>query len=156
MSLDEDILKLASLREEFAEIKSRRQQFLEDLKATDLFVHYDHLVQDIAVTENSIRWDAVTIFKDTGEKKPHEAVEVKEITKLDIDMLKALEYAKTELPQALTLDQKVFQKVIRALPEEKVPDCVKISKVPSAYIASNLSIYLKPELAKEEKPAMPF
>jgi len=141
--LEEKIKELARKREALNVAKERyelaRKNF-EELECSTLYQFEKTVVENL---EDEIRTEAVKIFAETGDKLPHEAVEIKEETELIVDEPQAEIYAYNKFPQALTLDRKIFDRLIRALPEEKVPDCVKIEKVPSAYIKSDLSEYLE-------------
>jgi len=167
--LEEKIKELAYQRVLREEIRASYQLTLETFNQNPVVVAYEKAKRIVEQLETEVREEALKLFTETGEKKPHEAVEIKEISKISpgesipfevvekdgtkraltlkerIELMekKALEYVKKELPQALVLDRKVFDKVMKALPEENLPDGVKIEKVPSAYISTELSKFLE-------------
>jgi len=141
--LEEKIKELAMLRKDFEKAKGVFHLKMEDVTQSDEAKTFDELRWKLEMFESEIRKEALKLFTETGEKKPHEAVEIKERTNLVIDEVKAFEYAKYNLPDALTVNRKIFDKVMKALPEESLPDGVKIEKVPSAYISTDLSKFLE-------------
>jgi len=155
--LEEKIKVLADYRNLLKQRELDYKKAKEDFENSDVVKAYKSLALDIDGYETLIREEAVRIFEETKNKNPHPAVEIKEKVNLIVDKIKAFDYAYYHLNDALTLDRKVFDKVMKVLPEEKLPDGVKIEKVPSAYIKSDLSEYLeKEEKTGEPKDAMPF
>lgn len=82
---------------------------------------------------------AVRLYELTGEKWPHEAVQVVTSSELSYNPDKALAFCLDFLPLALTLDKTVFEKIAKALPN-RVP-CCWIETVHKARVASDLSQY---------------
>ena len=167
--LEEKIKVLAEARKRFELVKDDYEKAKAIFEMSNTYTEYKTAQSALALLEDSVREEALKLFTETGEKKPHEAVEIKEILKIspgesipfevvekdgtkrtltlkermELMERKALEYVKKELPQALNLDRKIFDKVMKALPEESLPDGVKIEKVPSAFISTDLSKFLE-------------
>jgi hypothetical protein len=95
---------------------------------------------DVADAEAAPRAAAVEAYANTGEKKVHPAVMVKEFVAMDYDPEQAKQYAFEHLPSALKLDAKKFEKVALVIPL----DFVTIYTEPRATIASDLSAWPGP------------
>jgi hypothetical protein len=148
---EEKITKLAELRKEFVTREEDYRLAKLNFELSFPFKDYRDCEAEILELETKIRQEAEANFKTTGEKQPHPAVDVKEKTELLVDELEALKYAYENLTDALALDHKVFGKVMKALPPEKVPACVTILQVPKAYIQKDLSEFLGEEIQDESK-----
>lgn len=140
---EDKIRELARLRVDFDYHRVAYQQAILNVENSDVGYDYKGTKMELEKLETEIRQEAEANFKATGEKNPHPAVEVKQVINLIVDEGKGLEYAKTSLPDALGLNRKIFDKVMKALPEEKLPDGVKIEQVPKVYIDKDLSGYLE-------------
>jgi hypothetical protein len=104
----------------------RERQYLETAK------------EGAAMLEQDIRSLAVTIFAADGDKRPHPAVGIREMTRVEYDERLARAYCQHRLPDALRLDATVFEKVIRSLDEP--PKFVTVYKEPTATIARDLEV----------------
>jgi len=149
MSLDEKIRDLAMAQKRLNGLREAYQLKLKELESSTLYLNFEAESKLIETLKDKIRELALESYGKDGNKNPHNAVAIKIITGLGIDTVKAIEYAKRELPQALTLDTRVFTKIVKALPDEKVPDCVTITKSPRAEIARDLSAFLVKEGVKK-------
>lgn len=83
--------------------------------------------------------DQAVLESFDGNKHPHPAVTVKEMTKLDYDQKQAREWADTNLRSALVLDAKRFERAILAT---EAPEFVTIRTEKSVAVSSDLSLYL--------------
>lgn len=83
--------------------------------------------------------DQLVLASFDGNKHPHPAITVKELTKLDYDPKQAREWADTNLRSALVLDAKRFEKAILAT---EAPDFVTVRKEQQVTVASDLSPYV--------------
>jgi hypothetical protein len=94
----------------------------------------------------AIKLEAQMQFVRDGNKAPHPAVKVREMTKLEYDPDFALTWCKSNMQSFLELDKTAFEKYAKAVIEVAPVPGVKLVTVPQATIASNLSEYLpKPE-----------
>lgn len=94
----------------------------------------------------AIKLDAQMQFVRDGNKAPHPAVKVREMTKLEYDPDFVLAWCKANMQAVLELDKTAFEKYAKAVVEVAPVPGVKLVTVPQATIASNLSAYLpKPE-----------
>jgi hypothetical protein len=64
--------------------------------------------------ERYARYVALTIYTDTGERKPAAGVEVKQFDVVQYDAEAAEAWARENLPAAMTLDKKKFEAAVKA------------------------------------------
>lgn len=83
---------------------------------------------------------AIERYNDSGDKRPHPAVQIKEYTTYSYDERKAFEWAKDNLPGALSLNRRVFDKTI---PIIGAPEFVIPSVSPKVTVATDLSQYIE-------------
>jgi hypothetical protein len=83
--------------------------------------------------------DQAVLESFDGNKRPHPAITIREMTKLDYDPKRAREWADTNLRSALVLDVKRFEKAILAT---EAPEFVTIHKEQQVTVASDLSPYV--------------
>lgn len=88
----------------------------------------------VAELEGEVKEIALRRFVETGDKRPHPSVQIKEFTRLDYDKDLALAYAIKNLQLAVKLDATAFEKVAKVMPLE----FVTVRKEPAAQIAKNL------------------
>lgn len=122
LSADDDYQKLVDVRD----------------KATNLLAEYNEMVRRQAL-------EYYRLHADRG-KQLHPAISIALQQKIEILNEQAqLDYIiKNEtLHGALKINATVFNKVIKAMPENKVPDFVSIQSVPSVKIATDLEKYIK-------------
>ena len=143
---EEKVKELAKLRKELVEEREGDyKQKKAEIESSLAYLYYKGCLDDIEKLETEIRQGAEANFKATGEKNPHPAVEIKENVVLTYVEVNALNYAQTNLQVAIippSLDKKVFEKQIRALPEEKIPTFIEVTKVGKATIKKDLSEFL--------------
>jgi hypothetical protein len=103
-----------------------------------------NLKTDTADLDQIVRELAIEIYEEFDDKKPADGIEIVMKTEFEIvDPTALLDYCIRDLKAALTVDVSAVKKIVLAMPEERRPDCVKISKVPVVRIASDLSAYLE-------------
>jgi len=73
-----------------------------------------------------------------GDKHPHPAIAIRELTVLDYDQKLARQWAETNLRAALVLDYKKFEKAVKDL---GAPDFVRIHTTPQVTVSADLSAY---------------
>ena len=95
----------------------------------------------------AIREAAVKVYRESGSKKPHPAVQIRVAKSYFYPEAAAIEWCKQKLPDALkvVLDSGLFQKAVMLLPNR--PDFFEVKEEPKAAIATDLSGYLKDESA---------
>jgi len=100
---------------------------------------------DVADVEGAIRAAALDAFSATGDKRPHPAVGIREMTRLEYDEGEAIFFCRRAAPNALKLDRRAFEKIAKLGIEAGGPfdlDFVTIRKEPQAAIARDLSAYM--------------
>ena len=143
--------KLAKIEEQLAELKTARENFkayketanaaLEAFKSSDDVFTFNHehssaLIPVIADLEESIRTLGILAYAESGDKHPHEKVDIKIFTEAEVtDPTKAREWAFENLPAALKLDEAKVKKYAKDFGE--VPG-VEIKTEPRAQIATQL------------------
>jgi len=139
------IERLAYLRHNMAEQKNMLAGAEAALRSTVQWAEVEHRRERLRATEmeeqgieTEVRNLALAAYGKTGDKAPHPAVKVKMYTVLDYEDADAFDYAREHLPQALTLNKKVFETAAKSI---KL-DFVVIQQEPRATIARDLSGYL--------------
>jgi hypothetical protein len=80
----------------------------------------------------------VAHYNETGEKKPAPGLEVKVSRVLSYDLDKAFAYCIENMTGALSLNTKVFEKIMLAIPDTR-PGWISIADEPKATVALDLS-----------------
>ena len=93
---------------------------------------------DVADAEARVRAAALDAFAETGDKRPHPAVGIREMTRLYYYDSDAFSYCVEHLTTALKMDRRKFEKVAKAAELE----FVDILKEPQATIARDLRAYV--------------
>lgn len=143
--------KISKIEEQLAELKTAREQFkvykeaanaaLEVFKASDDVFTFNQeqssaLIPVITDLEESIRTLGVLAYAESGDKHPHEKVDIKIFTEAEVtDPTKARDWAFENLPAALKLDDAKVKKYAKEFGE--VPG-VTIKTEPRAQIATQL------------------
>jgi hypothetical protein len=131
-------------RAEFA--RAFQAQLLTDLRLSDDWKKAETVRVDAEARrdqlEGSLRHSALESFEATGDKHPYLALDVREMTEINYDENRALEYCKANpnMQGALKLDRAKFEKAAIALGL----DFVTTSKAPRATISSNLGRFIEP------------
>ena len=141
---------LARLRAELAVHENELLLFREAVEATNQWKEFLAVQEAIAQVKASIeaqdgqlREIAIDVAAELGIRRPTDAIEVIErIRFVILDEAEALSWARTNLVASLTLDVKVFQKFILAMPEAQRPAFIFVGKDPAVRIAGDLSAYL--------------
>lgn len=139
------IARLARLRHCIAEEENMLAGAEAALRTTAQWAAVDHrrgqlqsMRADQAKAEAEIRRQALTAYRETGDKAPHPAIKIKDFTVLDYNDGEALDYARVYIPRAVKLVKRKFEQAAKVLE----PDFVTITKEPRATIARDLSEYL--------------
>ncbi len=121
---DERLRTLAQLRKLRSQYRERRDDLLDGLHYSVDWLENESKMKavetEIFETEGEIKDEARNYYLTVGEKNPHAGVKVKVFTRLDIDTDYAKMYCLENLPDALIVQNKVLEKVLKALP--KLPD----------------------------------
>lgn len=142
--IQELVRKLAQARQmtEIAEDSARWTE--KEISETDLgrkLAEEKEIVRLAKQDETAARaaLDQAVLDAFNGNKHPHPAITVKEVTKLVYCFKTAREWADTNLRSALVLDVKRFEKAILAT---EAPEFVTIHKEQQVTVASDLSPYV--------------
>ena len=143
--MEESIKKLARLKQEVQDLKDE-VEYTRGLLATSflgrLLEEKTKLLTDaknrLRETEAFVRDMALAQFAATGERHPHAAVTVVNLTVLTYRPEDALEYCRQHLPNALKLNVRAFEKVAKVADL----DFVTIETEPSTRISKDLSEYV--------------
>jgi hypothetical protein len=137
MKLDDALKQLAMARESFNlargafdEFKALNPEFLE---------HHGKVNETRAIVneaEELVKELALSIYEETGEKKVHEKVQIKHMTKYDYDPETALAWAREFAPALLILDKKGFESFVKSATQK--PAFVTIVIEAKPYISSKL------------------
>lgn len=143
MALEDDIRKLADLRDEFSnidgELEASRQAWLE--ANAELIMKRSALDDQIKTEEEFIRRDAVTEFTKTGNKKPAPGLQIKIVEKLEYPEEDAVKWATyNNALGVLKIAKSKFDKAIKGevAMGRTPPVFVALSKGPQAQIATDL------------------
>ncbi len=149
-SLSAGISLLALYRRNLAEVKSVQVAMLQKLhnsprwQALEMQRAENEKFADMLETQ--LRTEAGAYFERTGYRDPHQAIEVKNMSKLIYDASKAVDWAIDKFRAALSLDKKLFEKYARSLLGVDPLDFVDVQYTPQAQLSTDLSAYLpKPE-----------
>lgn len=129
-------------REASQNLKDLRIALEESPEYQDWSFKFHEASGKTAELENTIKKEAIKNYEETKDKAVNAHVGIREMTKLEYELQKAVEFCKDKLPEAFKFDPGVFEKYVKAMEKISPVDFVKISKVPQATIATDLSEYL--------------
>jgi hypothetical protein len=144
---------------EFAEIRTAIENAQDLMKAKleavkqstgykELAEYVESELPILTKLESEIKKGALDTFAAKGNKKPWDGVGIREMTKIEYDERLAVAYCQGNYAELLTVSKKPFEKLCLGLESAGVlPKFVIVRKEPSAYIASDLSVYLEKENA---------
>lgn len=154
MDIETKIKLLAETRRAYTEAKTELDRLMDKLKQSPEWIEASELAdceRDTAETlEAELREDILENFAATGNKKPHPALSVREVTRLEYDADIARAWCTHKLPKALKLDVRLFEKHAKAIGDTSPIEFVNITKEPQATIATDLSDYLVESAADVE------
>lgn len=140
---------LAELRVILAEALSKCAAMLEIVRQTPEYQECEktanHARAMIANNEETIKALALDQYHAYGEKKPAPGVTVKLFTALEYDPVRALDWARANLPEALTLDRRLFEAHAKGVAKTQPVPVVKVVQQPRVQIVTNLEQTLTPE-----------
>jgi len=142
MTLEDDVQKLADLRDEFSkidgELEASRQAWLEE--NAELIMKRSALDDQIKAEEGFIRRDAVEEFVKTGNKKPAPGLQIKIVEKLEYPEEDAVKWATyNNALGVLKIAKSKFDAAMKGeAAKGTAPAFVTFSKGPQAQIATDL------------------
>jgi len=143
--MEELLKRLADVKYEEEVIASKMKGLLNTILESAEYKTLEELKRvrnaEIQMLDEQIRYEAICYYMETGDKKPIEGVGIRVMTKVNYDEHKATDWCTTNLPAALTVNKKVFEKIVKEMPEESLPDYISIEEQPSATISSDLSYW---------------
>jgi len=156
--LQEKLRELARLNhnlEDVNEIVSENQKLLEGTPQYIALKKSKATAKDIQTSAQRVRSEINTLtleaYQQTGEKKPAPCVGIRVGQSFVYDTDQALNYCLAELPEALKLDKRTFEKYVKGMQEIKPLDFVTIEEKITPTIASDLSEYLEPSTSESEE-----
>ena len=137
MTIPESLMALLVERRALAAQQENKARAYEVFMGNISFLlnNLEETSKRVAALEAAIRADTLAEYDQMGVKNPYPGVQVKEMTRLDYESSKALEWAK-RTGVALLLNTKTFETLVKADPEEF--PFVEIFKVPQVQIAQDL------------------
>lgn len=154
MDIEKKLEQLAEARNTWEQAKDELDWMLDNLKQKPEWIKLAELAESartqIEILETDLRTATLETYAETGNKKPHSALGVREVTKLEYDADVAVAWCMHRLPAALKLDARMFEKHAKAVSETDPVKIVKITQQPQATIASDLSAYLAESAADVE------
>jgi len=142
MTLEDDIRKLADLRDEYfkldTQLEMSRKAWLEE--NADLIMKRSAIDDQIKTEEVFIRKFAVDEYEATGNKKPAPGLKIKIVEKLEYPEEEAVKWAiANNAPGVLKIAKAKFDKAMKGdAAKGTVQLFVKMTKEPQAQIDTNL------------------
>lgn len=144
--LQELIVELAAERAVIEDMSSKMKTILDDTKRTQGFLEAEETCEVAKImaekTRVAIEELALEDFAKDQEKHPHEAIDVKMVSKVEIpDLMAVKEWCLRNYTPALKVDVKEIEKAAK---RNNVPsNLATVTDEPKIYIASDLSKYDK-------------
>jgi hypothetical protein len=161
MSIASSILPLAAQVQALAAARKNYEERKAELETRRAAFEAEHatLIDQVATLKTALdtvevttRGAALDEYARTGERKPHEAVEIKLWDKADYDPAAALHWCRLFMPGLLVLDAKAYDKLLREVSaSQTLADVIRdmpgtIIQEPKASLARDLTAYL-PEVS---------
>ena len=147
--------RVAELRKVSVDMIQTRNLLNENMRQTPEGKQYelickdiDKLSEDLMNAETELKSASLAIYKETGEKKLIDKVEVKIYKRLEYDIAKVLTWCRSNAPTFLTVDKKPFEKMA-LWSSDGLGAPVQVIEEAKCTIGTDLSAYLKQ--AKEVK-----
>lgn len=130
-------------------VAAARRTFEE--QARPLFLALEAAKATLATAEEALRTATLAAYAAAGSKRPHPTVAVRVQARLHYDREVVTTWCRANLPGALVLDPKTFERVAPTL---QVPGVV-LAEEPQATIAQDLTRWLPPALPLAAEPSAP-
>jgi hypothetical protein len=141
------LAKLAAQRLTLATAKEMKTAMVKTFEETPSFqaIQNNITAATAQVDELSVQLRELAIhdYWTTGSKKPHPAMGIRVTTVLEYGPSEAEDWARINLPAALTLNKSVFETYAKTMAKVNPVPFVFIDDKPTATIATDLSEYLK-------------
>lgn len=148
--IDKLIKQIARLRTEVELLQEARKDAQKEYEHTPEFKKYAELgvrlvLKDAELLdfELEVKQAAVKIYQETKESGIHPAIGIRNARKLEYDPQEALHFSWLNLPGAIKLDARTFEKHAKAVEETAPLPFVKYSLEIQATIAGDLSKFLE-------------
>jgi hypothetical protein len=132
-----------------AEWERANERLIADLEAAETVKdEYDRIVRDMSAAT----------YEETGEKKPHPAIEIKIVESPLFDTPLAEDWARRNMPGLFVFNSKAYGQILRAYHESKTLAGVlptmpgQMIAEAKAYVSANLSSYLPAPMIAEDEP----
>lgn len=104
------------------------------------------LSEELMMAESALKSATVSVFKETGERKPIDRVEVKIFKSLEYEPAEVLAWCRTNAPSLLVVNKKPFEKTA-----VEIGAPVEVKEEAKCMLAQDMSIYLKIEAEKGDE-----
>ena len=148
MTVDIDTLvaNAASIQREIDNVSGQLQEIREVVERipvvqqlNELSSRLSRLRKEYEQLRESIRQQCVAVYKETGEKRPHPAAEIRMYTNIIYDEKDAVAFCMERLPEALRVDKRQFKAFVLNV---TAPDFVQVEKEPRCFLATDLSLFI--------------
>ena len=143
------VKKVATIRWNLLNQKELESSVEFDLMATELGEKLtgirkgkETISSNLEKAEAELRTASIEVYKETGERKPIDKVEVKLFPELEYEPKQVQRWSETYAPALLVLDIKSFEKDAKKGANYLHDAPVKVNEIPKCYIGSDLSMYL--------------
>lgn len=147
--LQQKLKELAELYLGLEIIKTAEQSQDEKVKALPEYQALENIREgkkqqesDIENLRAEVKNLTMEAYLETDNKKPAPGVGIRVLTKYEYDETKAFDYCLHDLPEALKLDARKFEKYVKGVQDVKPLPFVSVEEYPTATIASDLTEYL--------------
>jgi hypothetical protein len=152
-SLTDKVTELATAKQRQDELQAQYDAAKVAFEAT-----HKQLLDDLAAakqTTSTLDTEVRELALASGEKKPHDAVEIKTWDECEFDPTEAVNWCRLYMPALLELNTKAYDKVLREVVNSKTLSGIltmpgKVVEKPKASVARDLTAYLPTPV---EKPA---
>lgn len=138
-ALHELVAMLGDVRKELDEAERACQWILDAARLSDEYraaaERAERAKARLEDLESAVKNGALSVYMTSGDKKPAPGVQVKLYTTLEYDYVAALDWARANLPAALSLDKRFFETHAKAVAGTLPVPCVNVVKVPRVTIA---------------------
>lgn len=140
MALKESVTSYAKLSEQ---LEAKKQEFAEKKRAfekenEELLNEIDSLNETVKSKKSEVEQNALSEYKETGEKKLYGGIGVQNRTEISYSLTEAFNWAKKH-DMFLLLDKKAFEKAAPSL-EEKLKGVADIRKEPKVTFPKQIKL----------------
>lgn len=135
---------LITAREAAANARARKAELTRKFEASPAYISAISAIhqadeQTIQLEEQVRTWGRAA-FAATGKKEPAPGIKIRMITHYDYSMPVALDWARANLQEALSLNTKFFEEYVKGVASTKPVPCVSIVQEAQVTIAKNLAV----------------